>query len=103
MAERRVRKVDWLKVVDTARHNPDKWIKVGPLDGAIATRLRTGRYRYIDPGSIEVKTVRVTPNKRPSWLYIRWKETGGGSRVDSPEEGSDAGQASQEPGASVPD
>lgn len=51
---RRVRKVNWTKIIELLDSKPGEWALIGEFDQSLATHIRKYRYKYIDPSLYQV-------------------------------------------------
>jgi hypothetical protein len=71
----RVRKVDWIKVLAILDAKPGEFHLIGEFDQSLRTKIREGRYSYIDPSLYEVVTRRIPDKPRTrADLYMRRRE-----------------------------
>lgn len=72
LPNRRIRKVDWVKVMHELDQKPGEWALIGILDRSVRTHIARGRYKYIDPAMYEVTTARVEDGPRNlGYIYMR--------------------------------
>jgi hypothetical protein len=57
--KKRIRKVDWMKVLEELDQNPGEWALIGIFDRSIRSHIAHGRYSYIDPALYEVTTTKL--------------------------------------------
>lgn len=71
--KRRVRKVDWLKVMHELDQEPGEWALIGVLDRSVRSHIARGRYAYIDPALYEVTTTRLDSDgpRNLGYLFMR--------------------------------
>ena len=62
--KRRVRKVNWLKVLEELDQKPGEWALIGIFDRSVRTHIAKGRYTYIDPALYETTTTRLEDGPR---------------------------------------
>jgi hypothetical protein len=68
----RVRKVNWVKILEIMDSKPGEWALIGEFDQSLATHIRKHRYSYIDPSLYQVTCVRGIDMKRNrGHLYMR--------------------------------
>lgn len=72
IADIRVRKVNWLKVLEILDANPGQWHLIGEFDQSIRTHIRKGRYKYIDPTKYECVTRRIA-GKAPTRANVHMR------------------------------
>lgn len=70
---RRVRKVDWVKVMQELDQKPGEWALIGVLDRSTRSHIARGRYAYIDPAKYEATTSRLDSDgpRNMGHLYMR--------------------------------
>lgn len=66
---KRVRKVDWYKVLAQLDANPGVWGLVGEFDQSMRTHINKGRFSYIDPTIYEA-AARKTVGHRAN-IHVR--------------------------------
>ena len=70
--KRRVRKVDWLKVLAELDQKPGEWALIGVFDRSVRTHIAKGRYEYIDPNLYETTTTTLEDGpKNLGHLFMR--------------------------------
>lgn len=60
----RVRKVNWVKVLQILDANPGVWHLIGEFDQSVRSHINKGRYKYIDPKIYEAVTSRIPDKPR---------------------------------------
>lgn len=58
-SNRRVRKVNWIKVLEIVDQSPGKWHLIGEFDQSVRTHIKQGRYSYIDPAKYDACTGKI--------------------------------------------
>lgn len=73
--KRRIRKVDWLKILAVLDEKPGEWGLVGQFDQSVRSHINTGRYAYIDPALYEAVSEHV-PNapRNQAYIFVRRRE-----------------------------
>ena len=69
-ATARVRKIDWVKVLELCEEHDT--VFVGVMDQSVRTHIRRGRFKYIDPAKYEVWT-EAAGSRFQARLYMRKK------------------------------
>jgi len=73
VAQRRIRRVDWDKIMKILDSNPGEWAAIGEFDQSVRTHIRNGRYSYIDPSKYQASTRKIPgkPRTRATLLMRR--------------------------------
>ena len=66
---KRIRKVDWDKVLTQLDTQPGVWGLVGEFDQSMRTHINKGRFSYIDPALYEAAARKI--NGHRANIYIR--------------------------------
>jgi predicted choloylglycine hydrolase len=73
--KRRIRRVDWVKILSILDSKPGEWAKIDEFDQSVRSHIRSGRYSYIDPTLYEAVTERIAGKPRSrGMLFMRRRE-----------------------------